>query len=145
MRLKNISSIEEGNIFLRKYLQKHNEKFAKDPLCSEDAHRPLKNDDLLDNFFARKERRKLSKDPTFQYDGILYQIDPQIASFGMKHFPVTVIDNKGAIEVDYKGKKLAYKKYSEIEPQASIIDRKYIDSWLNKKSRKINKNHPWKL
>ncbi len=86
MRLKNISSIEEGNIFLKEYLQEHNEKFCKDPLCSEDAHRPLKLNEDLKEIFAHKEQRNL----TFQYGGILYQIDPQMASFGMKHAPVTI-------------------------------------------------------
>ena len=143
MRLNNISSIEEGNVFLKKYLQKHNAKFGKEPLCPEDAHRALK-DQELDMIFTRKEQRKLSKDLTFQYGGILYQIMPQMASFGMKHSSVTVIDNKGIIEIDYKGKKLAYKKYSEAETQATIVNRKYLDSWLNKKTRKVSKNHPWK-
>ena len=143
MRLNNISSIEEGNIFLKKYLHEHNAKFGKEPLCSEDAHKTLKDGDL-DNIFTRKEQRKLSKDLTFQYGGILYQIPAQNATFGMKHSLVTVIDNKGAIEIDYKGKKLSYKKYSEIEYQATIVDRKSIDSWINKKSRKLNKNHPWR-
>ena len=142
MRLNNISSMEEGNVFLKKYLQKHNEKFSKQPLCSEDAHRTL-NDDL-DTIFARKSQRKLSKDLTFQYDGILYQIDPQIASFGMKHSSITIIDNQGHVEISYKGQKLLYQKYSEIECQATIVDRKYIDSWINKKPQKINKNHPWR-
>ena len=86
----------------------------------------------------------ISKNLTFQYGGILYQIDPQIASFGMKHSSVTVIDNQGHIEISYKGQKLRYTKYSEVESQAAVIDRKSIDSWINKKPRKINKNHPWR-
>jgi transposase len=144
MRLKNISSIEEGNIFLKEYLQEHNEKFSKEALCSEDAHRPLKCSEYLKEIFAHKEQRKLSKDLTFQYNGILYQIDPQMASFGMKHAPVTVINKQGNIEVRYKGQRLAYKKYSEIEYQARVVDKKAIDAWINKKTRKVNKKHPWR-
>ena len=143
MRLENISSIEEGNIFLKKYLQKHNAKFSKEPLCSEDTHTQLKDEDL-DIIFARKEQRKLSKDLTFQYSGILYQINPLIATYSMKHSVITVIDNKGYITIDYKGQKLDYKKYSEIEYQGSVVDRKSIDAWMNKKTRKISKNHPWR-
>jgi len=142
MRLNNISSIKEGNIFIKEYLQKHNKKFQKEPLYSEDAHRPLNED--LDGIFAKKNKRKLSKDLTFQYNGILYQIDPQIASFGMKHSSVTVIDNQGNIEISYKGQKLRYKKYAEIEYQATVVNKKSIDAWINKKPKKINKNHPWR-
>ena len=144
MRLQNISSIEEGNDFLKEYLQEHNNKFSKEPLCSEDAHCPLKYNDDLKKIFAHEEKRKLSKNLTFQYGGTLYQIDPQIATFGMKHSSVTIIENQGDIEVKYKGQKLAYKKYSDIEYQAKVVDKKAIDSWLNKKTRKVSKKHPWR-
>ena len=142
MRLKNISSIEEGNLFLKEYLQKHNEKFSKDPLCSEDAHRSLKED--LTEIFAHKEQRKLSKDLIFQYGGDLYQIKPEIASFGMKHAFVTVINKQGKIEVKYRDQPLEYKKYSQIEYQGRVIDKKAIDAWINKKPKRINKYHPWR-
>ncbi len=142
MRLKDISSIEEGNAFLKEYLQKHNEKFGKDPLCPEDAHQPLKED--LAEAFARTEQRKLSKNLTFQYGGDLYQIDPQIASFGMKHSGVTIISKEEAIEVRYKGRKLPYKKHCYTESQAQVIDRKSIDAWLNRKTKKPSKKHPWR-
>jgi len=142
MRLENISSIEEGNIFLKKYLQEHNAKFAKEPLCPEDAHRELNVD--LDKAFAKKEHRKLSKDLTFNYGGVLYQINPLIATYSMKCSVITVIDNRGDITIDYKGQNLDYKKYSEIECQATVVDKKSIDTWINKKTRKIRKNHPWR-
>jgi transposase len=142
MRLNNISSIEEGNIFLEKYLQKHNAKFAKNPLCSEDAHRPINVN--LDIIFAKKEQRKLSKDLTFNYGGILYQINKQIATYSMKRSIITVIDNRGDITIDYKGQKLDYKKYSEVEYQATVVDKKSIDAWINKKTRKASRNHPWR-
>jgi hypothetical protein len=142
MRLKNISSIEEGNIFLKEYLQKHNEKFSKYSLCSENAHCPLKED--LTEIFAHKEQRKLSKDLIFQYEGDLYQIKPEIASFGMKHAFVTVINKQGNIEVKYKDKILEYKKYAQVEYQSTVVDKKAIDTWINKKPRRVNKYHPWK-
>jgi len=142
MRLGNISSMEEGNLFLKEYLQKHNEKFSKDPLCPEDAHRPLKED--LTEIFAHKEQRKLSKDLIFQYGGDLYQINPQIASFGMKHAIVTVVNKKGSMKVLYKGNNLSYKKYCQAETQAQVVDRKSIDSWLNKTERKVSRKHPWR-
>lgn len=142
MRLRNISSIEEGNIFLKEYLQIHNEKFSKDPLCTEDAHRLLKED--LIEIFAYKEQRKLSKDLIFQYGGDLYQIKPEIASFGMKHSYVTVINKQGNIEVKYKDLVLDYKKYSQVEYQGRVIDKKAIDAWINKKPRRINRKQPWR-
>lgn len=144
MRLKNISSVEAGNLFLKEYLQKHNHQFEKKALCPEDTHRSLKCDEDLKEIFARKEQRKLSKNLTFQYGGHLYQIDPQVATVGMKHAKITVIQKEDTMDVRYKDQKLRYKKYSEIECQGTVINRKAIDSWLNKKPRKINKHHPWR-
>jgi hypothetical protein len=62
----------------------------------------------------------------------------------MKRSIITVIDNKGEITVEYKGKKMKCSKYLEFEKQATIVDKKYIDAWLNKKSRKVSKYHPWR-
>ena len=64
----------------------------------------LKED--LREIFAHKEQKKLSKDLIFQYRGDLHQIKPEMASFGMKHAPVTVINKQGNIEVKYKDKTL---------------------------------------
>lgn len=144
MRLQNISSMEEGNIFLKKYLQRHNNKFAKPPLCSEDAHTALKHNEDLKEIFAKKEQRKLSKNLTFQYAGNLYQIDPQNATFGMKRGQITIICKEEAMEVMYKDQKLNYKKFSEIECQGTVVNKKALDSWINKKPRKVNKRHPWR-
>ena len=100
-------------------------------------------EDLVE-IFAHKQQRKLSKDLIFQYGGDLYQIKPEIASFGMKHAPVTVINKEGNIEVKYKDKTLEYKKYSQVEYQGKVVDKRAIDAWVNKKPRRINKYHPWK-
>jgi hypothetical protein len=62
----------------------------------------------------------------------------------MKHSVITVIDNRGDITIDYKGQKLDYKKYSEVEYQATVVDKKSIDAWINKKTGKVNRNHPWR-
>ncbi len=41
MRLVGISTIEEGNLFLKTFWPKYNQKFAHSPICSKDAHREL--------------------------------------------------------------------------------------------------------
>lgn len=144
MRLRKISSIEEGNIFLEEYIAKHNIKFGKKALSKEDAHRPIKFNEDLEKIFARKISRKLSKNLTFEYQGVLYQINPKEATFGMKHAGVTVINKGNDIEVLYNAQKLSFKKYYKIEDQAQIVCQKNIEAWLNKKERKTSKKHPWR-
>lgn len=74
LRLRNISTIEEANMFLSKtYLKKINAKFKKDPLKPEDAHAPLMGMDLKD-VFCFEETRVVSNDYIVQYESECYQI-----------------------------------------------------------------------
>jgi len=143
MRLDNISTIDEGNIYLEKYVKRHNERFGKQPLSAENAHRPLNFNEDLERTLAPHEQRKLSKNLTFQYEGILYQINPSQATFGMKHAGITIINCSGTLEVEYKGQKLSYTKGCEVEPQARIFEKRAL-AWIEKQPRKINRDHPWR-
>jgi hypothetical protein len=42
MRLSGIETLEEANVFLKKYLIKHNKKFSVSPLSKENAHKEKK-------------------------------------------------------------------------------------------------------
>jgi len=74
LRLANISSIEDANDFLPKYLAGHNARFAIDPKDLTNLHRPLTSDDNLDQVFLLQERRVLSKTLTCQYKTKVYQV-----------------------------------------------------------------------
>ncbi len=39
-------------------------------------HRPTREEDNLERLFARRATRKLSKSLSFQYEGVLYQLEP---------------------------------------------------------------------
>lgn len=41
MRIHGISTMEEANIFLPKFIEEHNQKYAKEPLSQNSAYRPL--------------------------------------------------------------------------------------------------------
>lgn len=146
MRLANINTIEEANIFLPKFLEKSNKRFGKEPASSEDAHRPLRQQDDLKKIFARKDKRKLSKDLTFQHKGILYLIETE-APNRLRHANVDVFWNGNeGIKVEYNGTELKYKKWSEtIYEKPSVIDSKTMEMiWPNKKASKPSMSHPWR-
>lgn len=54
MRLRNIATPEEGNMFLPEFIKSYNEKFGKEPACSSDIHRELnsRERDNLENIFT---------------------------------------------------------------------------------------------
>lgn len=146
MRLRNIKTIEEANQFLPEFIEQMNKRFGKEAASPEDAHRPLRETDNLDKIFARKDKRKLSKDLTMQHRGILYLIKSKTPN-RLKHAYVEVFCRKDQpIEVKYLGVKLEYEKWSEKRyEQAPILDSKEIVAQkLNKTIRKPGKNHPWR-
>ncbi len=60
LRLRGISSLEQGNGFLDEYRRVHNARFAVTPMSEHDAHRPLRDHDELDKVFTWQEERTLS-------------------------------------------------------------------------------------
>ena len=144
MRLKGISSMEEGNTYLKEYMEKHNRQFGKEPLKTESANIPIKASENLDAIMTIQEKRKLSKELSFQYSGVIYQIKTARPLYAMKHAGITVIDyGLGKIEVDYRGQKLEYSKWHELPAQGRVIDSKALN-WVNKKINKPKKSHPWR-
>ncbi|MEI6243326.1 MAG: ISNCY family transposase [Chlamydiota bacterium] len=146
MRLAGISSIEEANNFLPKYLEKHNKQFGKEAACPEDAHRALRKQDNLEEIFARKDKRKLSKDLSFQHKGILYLIKTKTPR-RLQHTMVDVFWRRNAIiKVEHNGEELQYKTWAEtVYEKPAVLDSKEIAMiWLGKKAHKPSMKHPWR-
>jgi hypothetical protein len=149
MRLEEIDTIDEANEFLPRYLERHNKQFGKEAARGENGHRPLRKQDDLGRIFARKDKRRLSKDLTFQHHGMLYMIETKSPN-RLKHAYVNILwREKRLIEVEHNGVKLSYKKWSErIDERPMVLDTKEIEAqgglWTNRKSTKPRKSHPWR-
>jgi Winged helix-turn helix len=146
MRLEGISTIEEANSFLPGFFEKHNKRFRKEPTNPENAHRAMRQKDDLERIFARKDKRKLSKDLTFQHHGTLYLIETKTPN-RLRYASVDVLwmDNQ-PIKVECNGKQLKYKVFEErAYEQPSVLDFKEIGvAWVSKKLRKPARYHPWR-
>ncbi|WOE74035.1 ISNCY family transposase [Alterisphingorhabdus coralli] len=79
MRLENISSIEDGNNFIGRYIIGFNEKFARPPKDKKCAFRTITAHDKLDLIFSKRFRRKVSRQLTFSIDGDIFVIAPSAA------------------------------------------------------------------
>ncbi len=65
---------------------------------------------------------------------------------GLSKAKITVLEGlDGKVSFEYKGKKLQFKKFSEVVYMGEEVSSKEIDRFLNKhrKIRKSWKNHPW--
>jgi hypothetical protein len=78
MRLRDISTTEEANVFLKKkFIPSFNRKFARPPAKKGDQHRrPSETElrDVLPFVFCRRESRVITNDYTFPYGKVRYQL-----------------------------------------------------------------------
>jgi hypothetical protein len=152
LRLNKISTIEEANAFLPTFIEDYNRRFAVVPKDPSNAHRSLEQD--LDLIFTIREFRYLSKNLTFQYKNILYQIRTDREIYALRKAKVTVREKKdGSIEVLYKNKPLKFRAYHSQEKQGEVADSKNLNEVIDnlqkrqeqqKPKYKPSLNHPWK-
>lgn len=144
LRLRNISTIEEANLFAPEYLMMHNARFKKPPAAKEDAHRPLREGLDLDLVLCKKETRKLTKDLTFQYANVFYKV------LGIKETRravgkrVEIYDTKKGLFVMLDGNKLKWARCDELIEAVPEMDSKDLVSWEPKNKLPPAKNHPWR-
>lgn len=147
LRLRGISTPDEANKWLPEFIEDYNNRFATTPRSNLDFHVPLANTDNLDFILCRKETRVLSKNLTFQYNKMIYQIHVDRPAYAMRKAPVTVLQNaKGNITVLYKNKPLPFTVYYQQQKQAEVVPSKSIDYELvvAAKSHKPAPDHPWR-
>lgn len=129
MRLKNISTIQEANLFLQnEFIPWYNHRFAKEPRSQANLHQKLtkKEEQKLSHIFTRQEERVVQNDFTISYKTQWYQL--------IKGQPVTVC-KKDKIIIE--------------ENSRSRIDIRLRGKYLNfqpiAKELKTERNIPWVL
>lgn len=134
LRLRGVSSREEANKYLPEFIRGFNEKFAVEPRSTHDAHRPLQASEKLERILVVKESRVMSKNLEISYKRVVYQIESKVASYRLRHQRVWVYENgQGEVEIEYKGKKLAYRIHRSQPRQGEVADSKQIQAVKEKK------------
>lgn len=147
LRLQDISSIEEANAFLPKFIEDYNQQFAVGPKSSNNAHRPLLQEHNLDLIFTLQSKRSLSKNLSFQYNNTIYQVVSDKASMGLRNATICIRESKkGDIEVVCKNRILEVIEYQKQEKQWEEADAKSLNQKMDalKKRYKPPYHHPWK-
>jgi transposase len=158
MRLAGINSREDGNVYLPKFMDDFNNRFAEEPSSSIDAHRKLTTQDDLARILTWQEERTISKNLTVQFENVVYQIQTERPTYTMRNAGVTVcVDAKQNITLLYKGKSLPYnvfhtctgvrRKCKQIK-QSEVVLAKDLNKTINTKSAPIPHkpapDHPWR-
>jgi transposase len=147
LRLRGVSSMEQGNAYLPEFIADFNRRFAVPPRSQHDAHRPLAALENLAHILTWQEPRTLSKNLTLQFKHVVYQIQTDRPSYALRNAQVTVCENaSGQVTILYKGKSLTFTIFHKQEHQAEIVDTKQVDQVLqdHRHAHKPAPDHPWR-
>ncbi|MCL4489480.1 MAG: ISNCY family transposase [Chloroflexi bacterium] len=155
MRLRGIASMAQGNAYVPAFREDYNRRFAVSPRSAENAHRPLLPQDDLARILTVQELRHLSKNLTFNYHNVIYQIQTPRPTYALRRAQVVVREDRhGTIGVEYRGKPLAFTVYHRQLRQAEETPSKLIEVALTgsrprQRRRRARAapaaNHPWRL
>jgi transposase len=129
-KLKELKFVEHEST--QRYMEEHNSRFSRLPKNAENANIPLSQELDLDRVLCVKEKRKVSKQLTVQYGNKTYQLNPQKNCRRMIGRSVNIYEMGDKIVIDYEGKKIDYRVYEE-QPYVTVMDRKRLDSFLDRK------------
>ena len=133
MRLEKISSIEEGNAYLEGFRVEYNHRFGRAPHSSENAHRELPSGMILEKVLCRKENRKISKSLEVAYKHKTYQIETKGNDRKLVGKTVQVVEHINGIIIEFDGEEFEYRLFEDQPYQESVMDRKTIDAFIDKK------------
>ena len=146
MRLRRINTMQQGNAYLPEFILDFNARFAVQPRCSLDAHRPLLDQHNLDQILAWQELRTLSKNLTIQFKNIVYQIQTDRPAYAWHNAQVIVCqDGQGKITILYKDQPLVYTVFKKQSHQSELVTSKQVNHILlnQSKTHKPAPDHPW--
>jgi hypothetical protein len=147
LRLRDISTMTEGNAYLPEFLQDFNQRFAVEARSSVNAHRPLTTKEDLARILTWQETRTLSKNLTLQFHKTVYQIQTNRPAYALRNAQVTVCVNaQEDITILYNGQALPYSIYNQQAKQAEIVSSKQLDHALQPRRlpHKPAPDHPWR-
>lgn len=127
LRLLNINDIMTANMFLPKYIEKHNKLFAVQPAEPGDAHRNIDNFNL-DEILCTHEERIINNDYTIVYKKHVLQLADQRNIRYRPKDSITVKEKfDGTLTLSIRGYNIDYKELLE-RPKKEIIEKKYNNS-----------------
>jgi hypothetical protein len=144
LRLRGISDMAAGNVFLPEFREDFNRRFAVQPRSSHNAHRPLLDTANLDIVLTHQKTGTLSKNLTIQSNKVIFQIQSDRPDYTLRHAQVTVCHNaKGEVTILYLNQPLSYSIYHKPSRQAEVVDTKTLDHHLNA-LKPPAQDHPWR-
>jgi hypothetical protein len=145
MRLRNISTLDDANHYVLEYIEEHNKKFSKEPRGQFDAHRPLDSGYDLERSLTRCETRTISKDLSFSFNSITYQIVEETMINRLRNKKIEIRQKlNGTFRIFYGDRELKCVPVLEYVSQQRVFDCKEKLVWNQGRGGHPGKDHPWK-
>jgi len=140
LRLQNISTIEAANHYATVFCHYYNQRFAKKPSSSINAHLRLTTQEqaYLPFILSLHFERKISKNLSIQFENKTYQLKLPHRRNRLQHKVITVIkSSQGVISLCYKGETLPYEVYDKGYQVPTILDSKELNPYLDSKKKSL--------
>ena len=127
MRLANVSSIDEANVFAQKYIDNHNQRFAVQPKEPGDAHRSISGYDL-NQILCIKAERVIQNNFVIQYKKRLLQLDEQQRTIIRAKEKVLVHEAlDGSLSIWIRKTRLFFSEIAAVSKSVTVPRVKYFD------------------
>lgn len=146
MRLLEIDTIEAANDWLPEYVDTYNKQFTVTARSPVDAHTPLQEGENLDLIFCKKIKKTLSRNLSFQWNKVLYQIKPKQSAYALVKTKVTVLeDSEGQITVLGRSGRLEFEPFDVHNKNTTVVSSKELATSVRRSSdTKPAPDHPWR-
>lgn len=144
LRFHQINDIAQANLFLEDYIQRHNQRFAKQPQEPDNMHRLLspQEQQSLDDLFSIHTKRKISRNLIVRYNKQLLKIVWPNRGHRLVNQEVLICEDLTGIRLFLNGKKLDYVT-DALQPLAGpVINRKVLDQYMDKQ---LQYENYWRL
>lgn len=144
LRLRNISTIKEANIFLKRYIKKFNKQFAVQPKNDVDLHKEVTKEmkKKFNQIFSIQSQRKVHNDYTISYKTRCFQLQEKQPTTVYKKDIVTIEEHlDGKIKINFRDK---YLNYEELQEKPKKINSKVIALTRKESGWCPDIDHPWR-
>ena len=133
MRLREINTQEAANAYAPSFIADFNRRFGKPPKSDHDAHRPLRDDEVLRSILTVRVLRKVTARLTVQYDRVMYLLEPMPSNQLLVDRYVDVFEfSNGTIEILANGVLLSYSEHDRLPDvdAGAIVENKRLGHTL---------------
>ena len=147
LKLAGITTIDEANEFLEKYIPKFNAKFAVSPKRKKDLHKKINKQtkEKLPQIFSIQDQRKVNNDYTIMFKNNFLQLDREQTTTVYKKDTVIVEEHLDkTIKLRLRNNYLNYKTLPERPKKEINIKLPALTKQIQSSTYKPPANHPWR-